>query len=440
MIKLTKEYGIDVLADNTEKSNAPCSPLFISFLFGLTPFSCSPECDIWSSSLRKELHQPENEPFDLTPYLMSVVKSANMPENLHWLPKEVQMISISSSMIRYMRLHRKIFGKYTYTLPPCPSDEDLKSFDMPFGDFLKHNGLENLIPLLALGHTAQGYGFLTTVPAFYGLWWNTPSFLISLLKKQSLAQMLKPGFQTLWKTIAQKDELKIIYNASVTSINRNLDARDKPVIVEVLVEGEPQTMEFDFVITTIPLTSPSVNMFSDLTAEEREIFGALRSATLCTALYRADIFNQKEKGIQFYPERQKPEFEGRFYSERISAKALDPDLPNQSWHVSVAYQYMATHDPEGIEENKAVMLKDLADLGYKEIELLRYYKFEYFPKFSMEAIQKKYPWKALDLQGRNRAWFAGSSLCFESSEDVACYNHLLFQIHNMEEEDVSLAA
>ena len=40
--------------------------------------------------------------------------------------------------------------------------------------FLEKNDLHALSGFLMFAHAAQGYGYVTTIPAFYGLWWISP--------------------------------------------------------------------------------------------------------------------------------------------------------------------------------------------------------------------------------------------------------------------------
>ena len=40
--------------------------------------------------------------------------------------------------------------------------------------FLEKNNLHALSGFLMFAHAAQGYGYVTSIPAFYGLWWISP--------------------------------------------------------------------------------------------------------------------------------------------------------------------------------------------------------------------------------------------------------------------------
>jgi hypothetical protein len=112
--------------------------------------------------------------------------------------------------------------------------------------------------------------------------------------------------------------------------------------------------------------------------------------------------------------------------------------------VSVSYQYASKYagpqaegeererwEREERERLRRVLESDLRALGREQVEIHLHEMWEYFPRFSQEDIQRRFPWRLLDLQATSRTWYAGSSACFESAEDVVCYNHLLFSVFNL---------
>jgi len=46
----------------------------------------------------------------------------------------------------------------------------------------------------------------------------------------------------------------------------------------------------------------------------------------------------------------------------------------------------------------------------------------YFPRFTQKGIQNLLPWRIMEHQGRHRTFYIGSSVSFESIEDVIKYN------------------
>merc|ERR1719446_185979 len=69
------------------------------------------------------------------------------------------------------------YANRAYTFPERPTVGALRELSKTFQDFLYDNGLESLEAVLRLARVAQGYGYLTGVPAYYGLFWITPEVL-----------------------------------------------------------------------------------------------------------------------------------------------------------------------------------------------------------------------------------------------------------------------
>lgn len=88
---------------------------------------------------------------------------------------------LTELIFRYSKLHEQLFGSYNFELMPRPTTNVLKQLDCSYMEFLKKHDLDALQPLLLLTSTLQGYGYLDEMGAFYGLMWNTPYLLKSLL-------------------------------------------------------------------------------------------------------------------------------------------------------------------------------------------------------------------------------------------------------------------
>ena len=89
---------------------------------------------------------------------------------------------LAAAIVKYAALHREIFGEYEYSLLPQPSEANLQRIAKPFLQFLVDEGLREIEAVVLIMQTAQGYGFLETVPAYYALSWLTPKLLESFLK------------------------------------------------------------------------------------------------------------------------------------------------------------------------------------------------------------------------------------------------------------------
>ena len=68
-----------------------------------------------------------------------------------------------------------------------------------FYEYLTRNGLEGLEDLFTASHTLQGYGRIRDIPAFYGILWNTPKVVQSLIE----LALGKSGGETLFKCLCE---------------------------------------------------------------------------------------------------------------------------------------------------------------------------------------------------------------------------------------------
>ena len=88
------------------------------------------------------------------------------------------------------------------------------------------------------------------------------------------------------------------------------------------------------------------------------------------------------------------------------------------------------------KENTGELLTKLRyeDLGENGLNItdIKEHEFkvwQYFPHYSIESINKNYPWIVRDeMQGKyNNTYYIGSSVCFESTKDVVEWNIQLKQ-------------
>jgi len=229
-----------------------------------------------------------------------IEKKSGMPSFVQALsPDFLQSITLRQKGKEYIKLHRKILGKYSYSLPNQPAD--MKQIDMTFYEFLRRHDLHELLPLFTFIHEVQGYGPVRSVPAFYGLWWNSPEMMERLISLKSVEEgattMISSGFQSLWEAMARKHRLRIIFNCEVTSIERlesstTLTCKDP--------EGEIYEDSCSFLIIAAPIHH-MLNVL-DCKQWEKEVFGSLECSTLATTLIETNPNKQgKEIPIRFWP-------------------------------------------------------------------------------------------------------------------------------------------
>jgi hypothetical protein len=109
-------------------------------------------------------------------------------------------------------------------------------FYTTFGDFLDKHGLGSLKSIFIYGYSVQGYGAIYKVPTYYGFVWITPAMMLARVKKllmpptpgtpeaaRGTVNIVTKGWLALWEKMVERDlQGKIVYNAKITSIKRNV--------------------------------------------------------------------------------------------------------------------------------------------------------------------------------------------------------------------------
>jgi hypothetical protein len=269
----------------------------------------------------------------ITSAIMDLVKSGLLKRSW-WVPHFSETLTVmdalTNAVSKYNALHAQLFGQLEFSFPERLSTESLMKVNMTFSQFLNDNDLHAIGAFLTFAHAAQGYGYVKSIPAFYGLWWITPELLngymqmsmhqkieeCKLLAKTSesapmraflrlltktfvggnadavvrTTTMLPEGYGKLWKTIYEKEGLDVRFGVELKEggIDRQLTRADDGVKVTYRQRGGSwHTEEFDFLVYTAPFVH-SAKYVKDLTEVEKHIFSQLQSFVLSTTLYQSD--------------------------------------------------------------------------------------------------------------------------------------------------------
>ena len=362
-----------------------------------------------------------------------------------WLPESLVKTSLLEAIWHYDRLYKRLFetSELPYAMPIRLSAEVLEQIDMTFLELLQQNGLDALVGLLKIAQAAQGYGYLEDIPAYYGLCWITPELLNGLVKQSigltHITRMLPDGYQTLWRTIAEKDALSIKLSTDIHGIERQTSP-EKVSIDYTDSEGVRQLEAYDFLILTMNLRDALALMDADET--ESRLFGALKGFMLTTTLYESDPVPgystaDYDKAIAYFPDVLTPGRDNEWYADRndrhifAEANGVSKRFDRQ---VRVAYQFSEQEFPEGasrvppFERNAEVAAKLEASWSSRGIgnpQIIEQFSWPYFMHFPRLAIRKGCIQELFDYQGQNKTWYAGASASFESVNHVVNYNHAL---------------
>ncbi|MFT4978357.1 MAG: putative NAD/FAD-dependent oxidoreductase [Myxococcota bacterium] len=347
-------------------------------------------------------------------------------------PDKVVGLFIVGAIARYNRIHKRLLGDdYVGLLPPEPSDEVLEEIEGSFLDFLKRSGLSILVPIFMMTQTVQGYGYLDTVPALYGLMWNSPA-VMKVMRNRLLGRegndywVLRSGWQNLWERMVERDGINVALSQDVRKIVRHDDRVELTVIDRRSGAGaSPRTVTCDHLVVACP--APATLHFLDTTDEEWTLFSDLKAASFTSTLYTSTHQPGKRYLDSWFHELNTRQ-QHTLYSQRQTAAAGHPelaDVPTGTTKARVAAQYgeAPVQDPA----IASLFNLRLAQHGARNVTVHAQKRFKYFYRFSDEGIAQRYPWRIQDLQGKNRTWFVGSSVSFESVNNVVNYNLRLLE-------------
>jgi len=128
-----------------------------------------PIASVWSKLT------PNGESFDLYYGIKLKMKYPSLNTT------EIQQLFVKK-LTEYVLLHRNLFGDYYGEIMPEPSAEKKSQIRGTFKEYLARHELLDLEDLFMAAFTLQGYGRISDVPALYGLMWNTPKVILSLIE------------------------------------------------------------------------------------------------------------------------------------------------------------------------------------------------------------------------------------------------------------------
>jgi hypothetical protein len=363
-------------------------------------------------------------------------------------PKPDTVVELLAAKDTYNRLHEQYLGRYDYSMPPRPSAEVLAEIDMSFGQYLENHGLSALLPILAYGQTAQGYGSIENTPAFWAMCWITPQLLDGYFSMMPGAlpkkAMFKHGWETLWDMIIKVNELAVRYNTSIIGIER---PDDGPIVVTMTEGGDSVVMreEFDYLVVAAPLVNPDPAGKAvplDLRPNESKLLGGENTSS---SQFRSNLYKLKQPEPYLYAHLNLDADlvlgpgtgQGDVFASRDSYLALNPEYCTFEGHQKdpVRGELREQMSYQWVENDKHLPLEDL-DKKFHEwaverfgsrdnYECLQHPTWTYFQRFDRQGLALQAPWNVLELQGRNRTLFVHASNYFESVLDIVNYNNML---------------
>lgn len=391
---------------------------------------------------------------------------------------------------RFSKLHQALIGYAPLSLPRRPSPMTWSKLNGTLDNFFIQNNLPAFRELFVFLIPLNGYGYLSEVPAYYGLspltlesvngliqeslnkaisallGQRSPALIRQLIRilthclvggnadeVEDLRQVLPEGWGKLWTAMHEQDDLDVRLNAEILDdgIDRQLGNPQSPVKVTFRQLGQrQQSLMFDILMYSAPHALAN-RYVKDLTLKERLIFSDLRAGFLMPSLYQGDAlpgYSTKNSSRTFSVDVNVliNEIDGDWFAD-IHPRAIHSSMPaSNKAQERIGYQYYAERCAKcnqrfdwfpnrssvtTVEEvgQGDKLLRAVEAAGGENGKIWANFPWPYFWRFSQQGLTAGLLWDLFDLQGRSKTYWIGASASFETIRDVMNYNLLILKQH-----------
>ncbi|XP_062601049.1 uncharacterized protein LOC134262697 [Saccostrea cucullata] len=351
---------------------------------------------------------------------------------------EVARRRIQEAVGKYDRIHRCLFGNYSFELMPRPTPQVLRQIQGTVQDFLERQDLMVIAPIFRTFLTANGYGFINDTAAIYALAWVPPEVIKGVFTPENGFWILEGAFQSIVTEIAKQNKLNVHLGANVDRIKRLPGPGGIQITYSTRDHPSVKTEHFDFLVLS-PAMNSLLNIV-DFNAKERHLFSRLYNGNFLTTLIESDngirgndpqvYYNNALEQINypvyatfnFYQAKNNITEEAHRLGIRENGPDKNPQETQMYYQVGIENPWAKDIDIT-IQSNLVSFLKKFRKSNPRVLEQTKW--GYYFPRFSGEDTVRGYLWDIIDMQGQFNTWYIGSSVCFESMESVIEYNNLL---------------
>ena len=286
------------------------------------------------------------------------------------------------------------------------TNPNLKDLALPFDQFCRLNGVEEVMKIWIGPYTSFGYGYFDEIPAAYVMKYLDTTTAIEFINMRLWTW--KDGTQSIYEAANRKLQHPAHLCTEVVRVER---PEGEPIRVTVKDENGERTEWFDKLIVTTPLDH--FVKFADAREEEQDLFGRI-------------IHEKYVDFIATFGEDEGP---------TISGYIFDNMTPDRLGHAMVYYHrwedleencpctvyalrnHMGSPDA-GYEYTIRTMEKDMKKCGFPVKERLYEQESYYCPHVSPADYAAGWYDKLDAMQGTQNTYYAGEILSFGDMEDT----------------------
>ena len=286
---------------------------------------------------------------------------------------------------------------------------NLKDLALPFDQFCKINGVEEVMKIWIGPYTSFGYGYFDEIPAAYVM-----KYLDTTTAIEFIAMRLwtwKDGTQSIYEAANRKLAHPAVLNTEVVKIKRPAEGTDGKISVTIRDKDGERTEEFDQLIVTTPLDHFAE--YADARDEEKELFSKI-------------IHEKYVDFIAKFPENGGPTISGYIFDNMTVDRLGHAMVYYHRWEdlqsncpstVYALRNHMGSKDA-AYDETIDKMMEDMKLCGFPVAERLYEQETYYCPHVSPADYADGWYDKLEAMQGKQNTWYAGEVLGFGDMEDT----------------------
>ncbi len=282
---------------------------------------------------------------------------------------------------------------------------NLKDLALPFDQFCKLNGVEEVMRIWIGPYTSFGYGYFDEIPAAYVMKYLDTTTAIEFVNMRLWTW--KNGTQSIYEAANKKLKHPAHLNTEVIKVERP----EGKVLVTIKDSDGERVEEFDQLIVTTPLDHFA--KFADAREEEKELFSKI-------------IHEKYVDFIARFDENAGPTISGYIFDNMTVDRLGHAMVYYHRWEDQVAncpstvYALRNHMGSEDVPYDKTIdmMMEDMDKCGFPVKERLYEQETYYCPHVSPKDYADGWYDKLEAMQGKQNTWYAGEIISFGDMEDT----------------------
>lgn len=282
---------------------------------------------------------------------------------------------------------------------------NLKDLALPFDQFCKLNGVEEVMRIWIGPYTSFGYGYFDEIPAAYVMKYLDTTTAIEFVNMRLWTW--KNGTQSIYEAANKKLKHPAHLNTEVIKVERP----EGKVLVTIKDSDGERVEEFDQLIVTTPLDH--FTKFADAREEEKELFSKI-------------IHEKYVDFIARFNENAGPTISGYIFDNMTVDRLGHAMVYYHRWEDQVAncpstvYALRNHMGSEDVPYDKTIdmMMEDMDKCGFPVKERLYEQETYYCPHVSPKDYADGWYDKLEAMQGKQNTWYAGEIISFGDMEDT----------------------